>query len=111
MSAPPRTAPSRGDLSDIRTQPAMMSDLTAVVERTQGRFFIKALRNRPNGRRDSIIRERVISPFVQSVSPALLWAAEDEQRPGLPSVAAPTGVCDDRRDARHYRPSRGDRAL
>ncbi len=54
------------------------SDLTAVVECEKGPFFIKAMRNRPGGRRDSITRERVISPFVTSVSPALKWHVEDE---------------------------------
>ncbi|MGK5532927.1 protein kinase [Streptomyces sp. URMC 129] len=60
---------SRGDFSDF----------TAVLECEKGPFFIKAMRNRPGGRRDSIIREKLINPFVQSISPALLWTTEDEE--------------------------------
>lgn len=53
------------------------SDLTAIVECEQGPFFIKAMRNRPGGRRDSLLREKEVNPFVQSVSPRLMWDAED----------------------------------
>jgi hypothetical protein len=55
------------------------SDLTAVVECAEGPFFVKAMRNRPGGRRASLLRERAVSPFVRAVSPALRWAAEDER--------------------------------
>lgn len=55
------------------------SDFTGIVECERGSFFIKAMRNRPGGRRDSILRERAIQPFVRSVSPALLWHAEDDE--------------------------------
>ena len=61
-----------------RTSRGFSSDLTAVVECEEGPFFIKAMRNQPGWRRDSIIRERAVQPFVQAVSPALLWHAEDE---------------------------------
>ncbi|MER7049027.1 RIO1 family protein [Streptomyces jumonjinensis] len=56
-----------------------MSDLTAVVRCEKGSFFVKAMRNRPGGRRDSIIREKSINRFVRPISPALLWSAEDEE--------------------------------
>jgi len=55
------------------------SDLTAVIECEKGPFFVKAMRNRPGGRRASLNRERLINPAVQSVSPALLWHAEDDE--------------------------------
>ncbi|WP_212909639.1 hypothetical protein [Streptomyces sp. TS71-3] len=72
--------PYTGDTTDIRpTERGNMSDLTALVECEKGPFFVKAMRNRPGGRRDSIVREKRINPFVQPVSPALRWHAEDEE--------------------------------
>ncbi|MFH8749842.1 protein kinase [Streptomyces rimosus] len=55
------------------------SDLTAFVESEHGPFFIKAMRNKPGGRRDSIIRERLINPYVHPLSPAMRWHAEDSE--------------------------------
>jgi hypothetical protein len=37
------------------------TDLTAVVEGENGRFFVKAMKNRPGGRRDQMLREKVIN--------------------------------------------------
>ncbi|MDT0306068.1 protein kinase [Streptomyces sp. DSM 44917] len=84
------------------------ADLAAVVECEKGPFFVKAMRNRPGGRRDSIVREEVINPFVRAVSPALLWAAYDDHwialgfeivdgrranlRPGSPDLPAVVGL-------------------
>ncbi|MDI5969585.1 hypothetical protein POF50_009575 [Streptomyces sp. SL13] len=34
------------------------TDLLAVIDSRQGRFFVKAMRNRPGGRRDQMVRER-----------------------------------------------------
>ncbi|MET4921668.1 phosphotransferase [Streptomyces sp. PSRA5] len=71
--------PYTGDLEDVqRTARGFSSDLTAVVECEKGPFFVKAVRNRPGGRRDSIIREGLINPFVRPISPALRWQAEDD---------------------------------
>ncbi|ANP48376.1 hypothetical protein J2Z21_005960 [Streptomyces griseochromogenes] len=48
-----------GPVAEIRrTAHGASSDLTAIVECENGPFFIKAVRNRPGGRRDSLIRER-----------------------------------------------------
>lgn len=70
--------PHTGDVSEIRpTEYGYSSDLTAVVECEKGPFFVKAMRNRPGGRRDSITRERLINPFVRPLSPSLRWHAED----------------------------------
>lgn len=73
--------PYTGDLT--RTAPPVSpgygSDLTVLVECENGRFFVKGMRNRPGGRLDSLMREKAINPFVQSVAPTLLWAAEDEE--------------------------------
>ncbi|WP_049569169.1 hypothetical protein [Streptomyces sp. SBT349] len=62
-----------------RTERGFSSDLTAIVECEKGPFFVKAMRNRPGGRRDSLVRERVINPFVLPLSPELLWHAEDQE--------------------------------
>ncbi|AXK35501.1 hypothetical protein DVA86_25460 [Streptomyces armeniacus] len=72
--------PHTGDVTDVRhTSAGHSSDVTAVVECERGPFFVKAIRNRPGGRRDSLIRERLVNPSVRAVSPALRWNAEDEQ--------------------------------
>lgn len=72
--------PHTGIVSEIRrTKYGFSSDLTAVVECEKGPFFVKAMHNRPGGRRDSITRERLINPFVQPISPALRWHAQDER--------------------------------
>jgi hypothetical protein len=55
------------------------TDLLAIVECEQGPFFVKAMRNRVGGRRDQILREKEINPFVRSTAPALLWSAEDDE--------------------------------
>ncbi|WP_313905799.1 hypothetical protein [Streptomyces malaysiensis] len=54
------------------------SDLTALIRCEKGPFFVKAMRNRPGGRRDSLVREALVNPAVKPVAPALLWHAEDE---------------------------------
>ncbi|MFB4194176.1 protein kinase [Streptomyces carpaticus] len=71
--------PYTGDVAKAKPPPrAFDSDVTAVVEAEEGRFFIKAMRNRPGGRRESLMREKVINPFVQPISPPLLWYTEDD---------------------------------
>lgn len=72
--------PWTGDVDEVRpTARGYSSDLTVVVECEKGPFFVKAMRNRPGGRRDSIVREALINPFVVPVSPALRWRAEDAE--------------------------------
>ncbi|WP_211351718.1 protein kinase [Haloactinospora alba] len=56
-----------------------MTDVTAVVECENGPFFVKAVPNRPGGRRDSLVREGEINPHVRPLSPAVLWRAEDSE--------------------------------
>jgi hypothetical protein len=71
--------PYTGDVSEVHpSKYGFSSDLTAVVECEKGPFFVKVMRNRPGGRRDSIMREKAVNPYVQSVAPALRWHAEDE---------------------------------
>lgn len=72
--------PHTGDLGDVRrTARGFSSDLTAIVECEKGPFFVKAMRNRPGGRRDSLIREALVNPFVVPLAPALKWQAENDE--------------------------------
>ncbi|MFM9444434.1 hypothetical protein [Streptomyces acidiscabies] len=52
------------------------SDLTAIVDCEKGPFFIKAVRDRPGGRRDSLLRERRIGAALAGISPPLRWSVE-----------------------------------
>ncbi|MFC5744089.1 protein kinase [Actinomadura rugatobispora] len=71
--------PHTGDLAEIApTARGNGSAFTGLVECALGPFFIKAVPNRPGGRRDSLVREGLVNPFVQPISPALRWRAEDE---------------------------------
>jgi hypothetical protein len=72
--------PHTGEVSEIRpTKYGFSSDLTAIVECEKGPFFVKAMLNRPGGRKDSITRERLVNEFVQPISPALRWYSETEE--------------------------------
>ncbi|MCE3033382.1 protein kinase [Streptomyces sp. CMSTAAHL-2] len=62
-----------------RTPHGHSSDLTAIVECAKGPFFVKAVRNRPGGRRDSLIREREVGAALVPVAPPLLWDVEAEE--------------------------------
>ncbi|MEU8914796.1 phosphotransferase [Streptomyces nigrescens] len=71
--------PHTGDQYDVRpTGRGNGSDVTALVECDNGPVFVKACRNRPGGRRASLIRERLVNPSVRAVSPALRWQEEDD---------------------------------
>ncbi|MEU1816110.1 protein kinase [Streptomyces roseifaciens] len=54
------------------------SDFSAVIDSEKGRFFVKSMFNNPGGRRDSILRERAINPYVLSLSPRLLWSVDGD---------------------------------
>ncbi|MFC5723476.1 hypothetical protein ACFP1Z_25250 [Streptomyces gamaensis] len=72
--------PHTGDLTHARPVPGgHSSDVTALVECAKGRFFVKAVPNRPGGRRDSITREQLINEAVRPVSPALRWHTESDE--------------------------------
>ncbi len=51
---------------------------TVVVDCENGAVFVKAVPNWPGGRRDSLIREGLINPYVRPISPALRWQAQDD---------------------------------
>ncbi len=71
--------PHTGDVTDVqRTERGSMSDLTALVECEKGPFFVKAVRNQPGGRLDSLVREQLINPFVRPLSPELLWHSDED---------------------------------
>ncbi|RLV08464.1 protein kinase [Streptomyces griseocarneus] len=55
------------------------SDFAAVIDSEKGRFFVKAMFNNPGGRKDSILRERAINPYVQPLSPPLLWSIDGDE--------------------------------
>ncbi|MGW3954111.1 hypothetical protein ACWEKM_25035 [Streptomyces sp. NPDC004752] len=68
-----------GPVAEIRrTERGFSSNLTAVVDCAKGPFFVKAMRNRPGGRRKSLIRERRINAYLGHISPPLLWDVEAE---------------------------------
>jgi hypothetical protein len=72
--------PRTGELTSARcTERGYSSDLTALIEGEKGAFFVKAMRKTSRGRHYSTIREREINPFVQPLSPALRWNAEDDE--------------------------------
>ncbi|WP_240796540.1 hypothetical protein [Streptomyces sp. RFCAC02] len=67
-----------GEVTEVRhLREAERSHFTGLVKGEAGQFFVKGMWNRPGGRRDSIIRERLINRYVQPVSPVLRWAVED----------------------------------
>ncbi|GAA4235766.1 hypothetical protein GCM10022254_43760 [Actinomadura meridiana] len=70
--------PHTGALTTVEpTESGFSSDLTALVTGENGAWFVKAVRNRPGGRRDSLARERLINPWVHPISPAVQWQAEN----------------------------------
>ncbi|MQS05782.1 protein kinase [Streptomyces sp. IF17] len=106
-----RLSPYTGTVTEVKpTERGFGTDLTAVVESERGRFFIKAMRNRPGGRREQMLREKLINPFVRQLAPALLWSIEDDEYivlgfehvqgrsadflPGSPDLPATVGLVD-----------------
>ncbi|MFK4189573.1 phosphotransferase [Streptomyces sparsogenes] len=73
--------PFTGELCDVQpTTRGNSSDVTALVTCETGPLFVKACRNRPGGRRASLVRERLVNPSVSGVvSPALRWHAEGDE--------------------------------
>ncbi|MGP4111560.1 hypothetical protein ACTWP5_11655 [Streptomyces sp. 4N509B] len=69
--------PHTGHVTDVRPARGFSSDLVAVIECENGPYFVKAVRN-AGTRRVSMRCERAINPFVQPLSPPLLWQSEDE---------------------------------
>ncbi|WP_171162013.1 protein kinase [Streptomyces sp. I05A-00742] len=71
--------PYTGNVTHVRL-PArgFGSDFSAVIDSEKGRFFVKAMFNNPGGRKDSILRERAINPYVQPLSPRLLWSVDGD---------------------------------
>ncbi|WP_067805824.1 hypothetical protein [Actinomadura formosensis] len=72
--------PHTGALISVEpTERGFSSDLTALVTGEKGAWFVKAVRNRPGGRRDSLVREGLINPWVHPISPAVQWQAESPE--------------------------------
>lgn len=71
--------PIMGEVFDARISSHGHNTNTYVVNTESGQAFIKAVPNRPGGRRDSLNREKIINPYVQSFSPAVLWNTENDE--------------------------------
>ncbi|WP_433233993.1 protein kinase [Actinomadura nitritigenes] len=72
--------PHTGDLHDFEaTERGHSSDVTALATGEKGDWFVKAVRNRPGGRRDSLVREELINRHVQPISPPIAWRAENDE--------------------------------
>lgn len=55
------------------------SDVTALAEGSQSTVFVKAMRNRAGGRRDSLLREIAIAPHLAQLAPQFQWAETGEE--------------------------------
>lgn len=67
--------PHTGEVTQVEIPDrGFRSDFAAVISSEKGAFFVKAMFNRPGGRRDSINREKLINPYVTPLSPSLLWS-------------------------------------
>ncbi|MEU3599611.1 protein kinase [Streptomyces sp. NPDC006798] len=72
--------PFTGSVKEMRpTERGFMSDVLVLIDGSLGRFFVKGVRNRAGGRRDSLIRERLINDSVQAISPRLRWHTENDR--------------------------------
>ena len=71
--------PHTGEVTRVRpSSRGFGSASTVVVDCEKGPVFVKAVPNRPGGRRDSLVREGLINSYVRPISPALHWQAEDD---------------------------------
>ncbi|QDY77299.1 protein kinase [Streptomyces qinzhouensis] len=72
--------PFTGPVKEMRpTERGFMSDVLVLIDGGLGRFFVKGVRNRAGGRRDSLVRERLINEAVRAVSPGLRWHTENDR--------------------------------
>ncbi|MFD4629289.1 protein kinase [Streptomyces sp. NPDC058284] len=72
--------PFTGKVTHVRVPDrGFSSDFAAIIDSEQGQFFVKAMFNVPGGRKDSILRERAINPYVQPLSPRLLWSIDGDE--------------------------------
>ncbi|WP_171168847.1 protein kinase [Streptomyces sp. I05A-00742] len=71
--------PHTGEVTQVHVpKQGFTTEFAAVIDSEKGSFFVKAMFNRPGGRRDSILRERAINPYVQSLSPSVLWSVDGD---------------------------------
>ncbi|MFE0423792.1 protein kinase [Streptomyces sp. NPDC058953] len=72
--------PFTGPVKELKpTERGFTSDVLALIDGGLGRFFVKGTRNREGGRRDSLVRERLINDSVRTVSPSLRWYTENDR--------------------------------
>ncbi len=67
-----------GDVEVRLAERGFSSDFAGIAEGTEGRAFVKAMRNREGGRLASLRREEGIAPYLRGIAPDLLWSAESE---------------------------------
>ncbi|WP_198652835.1 protein kinase [Actinocorallia populi] len=71
--------PHTGRVTDVRPARGNSSATTVLIDGERGSFFIKAVPNRRGCRRESLLREAAINPYVApAFSPVMRWQAEDE---------------------------------
>lgn len=71
--------PYTGEVSQVHVpKQGFTTEFAAVIDSEKGSFFVKAMFNRPGGRRDSILRERAVNPYVQSLTPRVLWSVDGD---------------------------------
>ncbi|WP_344247145.1 protein kinase [Actinocorallia libanotica] len=72
--------PHTGHVTAVRSPSGGNSTAdTVLIEAEHGTFFVKAVPNRPGGRRASLLREAAINPYVApDLSPVMRWRAQDE---------------------------------
>lgn len=68
-----------GDITGITPAARGNAATTLLAQTATGTHFVKAVPNRPGGRRESLVRERLINPFVVPISPAVRWHTEDDE--------------------------------
>ncbi|PRX98098.1 protein kinase [Allonocardiopsis opalescens] len=72
-------APHTGEVFEVSAaRRGADADVAGIVTCEKGAFFVKAVPNRPGGRRESLVREGLIDPHVVPISPPLRWRAEDD---------------------------------
>ncbi|WP_067491651.1 hypothetical protein [Actinomadura hibisca] len=66
-----------GHIRHVSPAGGHMSDHTVFIESDRGTFFIKAMQNRPGGRRDSLMREAAINKALAGIAPKLRFQTGD----------------------------------
>lgn len=71
-------APHTGRIDHVEPTPGHSTATTAVVTGEHGKFFIKAVPDRPGGLLEEVEREGQINPHLGGLAPRLLWQARGD---------------------------------